>query len=252
MSSLRHTWGWFTDYCNNETNAAQCRCVLRSIVNSSEEKVTEQCCGCRRFFSEHESAEQIATLLEDRHPQCCCEKLSVGQNSPGPVEDHELLHRIIISPRDCDDGRISVRPFEKAFTNGLSVWRAFGPNEDVRSLMMEGLSRRAGSPERAVIAVCEARTSDVRDMTSDSGERLFCVYDQTVSRALDPSLPPVPTHAGVFLRTPPPGTADRKRIQKDYIRRLYKEFISKTIDANEYRSGLCVDLNQRAKSGEFG
>ncbi len=166
----------------------------------------QQACDCRKLFGGNEDSDKLAPLLEELHPQCLCEKFSVGQNSPGPVKDAELLHRIIVSPRDYDpvQGKISARPFEKVFTNGLSVWRAIGHDNDVRILMMDGLSRNTNDPRREVFAVCELRAGDVRNMMSESAQKVFCIYDQTVARAREPSLPPVRTHAGIFLRAFPP------------------------------------------------
>jgi hypothetical protein len=223
-------------------------------VNPRSEEAAQQSCDCHRFFKENEDSKKLATQLEEQHPRCLCEKFSVGHNSPGPVEDTESLHRIIASPRDYDplENKIFATPFEKVFSNGLSVWRAVGPDEDVRILMVEALSRKPDGPKKEVFSVCELRADEVRNMTNESGEKLFCIYDQTVTRAQDPGLPPVPTHAGIFLRAfPPAGTADRKKMLRDYALLLYDKFVAGRIPAADYRGGLCVDLNQRAQSGEF-
>jgi hypothetical protein len=194
----------------------------------------------------------LADLLEAQYPRCVCESHSMGDGSPGIVTNNELVHRLIVSPRDYDPttGQILARPFEKVFGNGLSVWRALGPEDDVEILLSEGLSRSADHPPKAIFAVCETDVATVRGMTDAAGERLFCVYDQTVRR-LDPANPPVSTHANIFLRVPAPKTDDRTRLRKDYAGQLRERFLQRTILAANYKNGLCIRLNGRAAAGDF-
>jgi hypothetical protein len=210
-------------------------------------------CGkCRQLLADHEDDNKLADLVEAQHPRCVCEGHSMGTGSPGIVSNDETVHRLIVSPRDYDptDGTILARPFEKVFGNGLSVWRALGPDRDVETLLSEGLSRSANDPSKEIFAVCEAEVATVRGMIDANGERLFCVYDQTVSR-LDPAEVPVSTHANIFLRVPPPGTPDRARLQKDYARQLREKFLQRTIPVASYKNGLCIRLNGRAAAGDF-
>jgi hypothetical protein len=204
------------------------------------------------LLAEKEDCERLADLLEQEAPSCSCEAVAVGKGSPGPVLLDERLHRIIASPRDYDPttGKILEAPFRKAFRTGLSVWRAKGATEDVTILMEEGLSRRVGEPTKSIFGVLEASASDVKNITDTDGGVCFCIYDQTVSR-LSSDLPPVPTHAGIFQRLPSPGTADRKTIQKDIAGKLKELFEKIMLDASTYRGGICIDLNRRAKDGEF-
>jgi hypothetical protein len=214
----------------------------------------DHCARCRELFAQHEDDDRLADLLEQQHSVCRCEQYSVGAGSPGSVRDGELLHRIIASPRDYDPhtGKIVARQFEKVFTNGLSVWRASGPEEDVRTLITEALQRHSADPPKEIFAVCEARVDLICHMQSvDDERRLFCVYDQTVAR-VDPAMPPVATHASIFLRVlPPSGTHGGKRIRKDYAGQLRELFLGGNIAAADYRNGLCSTLNARAAAGEF-
>jgi hypothetical protein len=95
-------------------------------------------------------------VVETQHPCCACESHSIGDGSPGPVDNDELLHRLIVSPRDYDPETSTIRakPFEKVFANGLSVWRAAGPETDVEILLSEALTRLAGSPAKKIFVVC--------------------------------------------------------------------------------------------------
>ncbi|MCA1542249.1 hypothetical protein I6F18_20025 [Bradyrhizobium sp. NBAIM32] len=162
------------------------------------------------------------------------------------------MQRIISSPRDYDaaTGKILERPFHKVFGNGLSIWRALGSDDEIQALMIEALTRRPADAPKSIRFVCEALVDDIRAVTNDDGERAFCVYDQTVTR-LDPQLAPVPTHGSIFQRLPPPGTPDRKTLQKDLAGKLREVFERQVLDANGYRNGLCVDLNARAQAGDF-
>jgi hypothetical protein len=213
--------------------------------------VGKACERCRELLSDEDNHD-LADLLEAQHPNCACQAFSIGHGSPGVVSDDETLHRIIASPRDYDpDLGIAARPFEKVFSNGLSVWRAGGPEGDIRALMEESLYRKADGPKRRIFAVCAAMVAEVREGVNDQGSRLFCVYDQTVARA-DEGMPPVATHAGIFLRDiPPKGTNDRKRLLKDRAGWLRELFLRGTIPAENYLGGMCAAINARADAGEF-
>jgi len=212
----------------------------------------EICEHCRKLFAEHEDDEKLAVLLEQQHSVCRCEHVSVGVGSPGPVQNNESLHRIIVSPRDYDPvtGTIRARPFEKVFANGLSVWRANGPTEDIQTLLVEALRHQKSDPPREIFAVCEAQANHIRGMQSPDEQQLFCVYDQTVTRA-DPDLPPIATHASVFLRVLMTGKPGSVAARKDYAGKIRELFINGKILAEEYRNGLSTSPNARASAGEF-
>lgn len=196
------------------------------------------CESCRQIFAEHEDNNRLADILEAAHQRCECEQYRVGQGSPGPVASDEILLRIIISPRDIDltTGTIAARPFEKAFNNGVSVCREIATNEHLLSLVEEGLDWDA---PRSVLSVCRASAGSIRDIFDEARERVFCIYDQTVTRS-DPSLDPIPTHAGIFGRRPPIKTKDRKRIQKDFAGMLRELFIAGQTAAAQFREGILV------------
>jgi hypothetical protein len=235
---------------------ARCRELLAryfpNLVRLKLVGIPEEICErCRQLFAEHEDDDKLASLLEQEHSVCRCENVSVGVGSPGPVRDNESLHRIIASPRDYDPATrtIRARPFERVFTNGLSVWRARGPEEDIGTLLMEALRHQKSDPHGAIFAVCEAPADRIRSMQSND-QQLFCIYDQTVTRA-DPTLPPVGTHASIFLRVLMAGTPGGKKARKDFAGKIWELFIDGTIQAVDYRNGLCTSLNARAAGGEF-
>ena len=210
------------------------------------------CEDCRQVFSAGENDRKLADSLEEHFPGCQCERYSVGDGSPGPVADDEVLHRIIVSPRDYDPDSNTIRSplFEKVFANGLSVCRSIATDAELAALVEEGLVHTASETPKQVWGICEAVTSDIREMRGNDNERLFCVYDQTVSRTNKTTLP-FPTHAGIFLRWPPKGTLDRKILRKDFAGRLREKFIANTLKPDGVRSGLFCALNDRAQAGEF-
>ncbi len=213
---------------------------------------TTPCEDCRKAFAAGEDDKNFADILEEHFPRCQCEHHSVGLGSPGPIANNEVLHRIIISPRDYDPDSKTIRGplFEKVFANGLSVCRGIATDADVTALVEEGLVHKASEPPKQVWAVCEVIASDIREMCGDDKESLFCVYDQTVSRA-DNTKQPIPSHAGVFLRWPPKKTPDRKILRKDAARRLREKFITRTLEVDGVRNGLLCSINDRAAAGEF-
>jgi hypothetical protein len=229
------------------------RRLLSKIFGIFSIDASPECAACKQLLFESESDRKLADLLESKFGKCGCEKFSVGDGSPGRVQNYEPLHRIIASPRDYDPetGTILARPFEKVFSNGLSVWRGKGPDGDIRILLGEALIRSQADPARRIFAICEVYAGDVRRKFDNSRARAFCVYDQTVTRMDDPSSSPIPTHAGIFLRIPAPNTADRKKIQKDYAGWLREKFIEGRVEIANYRNGVCFELNQRAAAGEF-
>ena len=212
---------------------------------------TAECDSCREILSQEDNP-KLADAVDAKHPACSCEKWSVGTGSSGPVGNSERLVRLVSSPRDFDPdkGLLLEQPFYKVFGNGLSVCRSIAGNAEVVDLATEALAHAPEHPHRAMMHVCEVEAGAVRSMKSDDGGHPFCIYDQTVSR-IDRQKAPVPSHAGIFQRLPPPGTADRKKLQKDLAGQLREKFIAGAIDLADFRDGLLVTLNHRAQNGEF-
>ena len=171
------------------------------------------------------------------------------------MQDDETLLRVIISPRDIDEdtGFIHQAPFNKVFQEGLSVVRSTATREELSAIVTDGMYSKPDEDPRAVRGLLTAPVGGaggVRSLEDENGSRLFGVYDQTVPRR-DKEGAPVPTHAGIFLRLPPPGTPSRKNLQKDYAGRLRDLFIATQIDWQESYDGLFRNLNDDAAAGKF-
>lgn len=214
---------------------------------SSEPSLQEK---CRAIFEGNEKNPKLADMLAQHQQDCVCEGCTVGSTSPGPVASDEHLHRIIISPRDVDEeGYVAAAPFEKVFSSGLSVVRSVASIEDVERLVTDGLWTKSEQPLGSVKLILTASVAEIREKRAEGG-RPFCVYDQTVPRRFEAG-EQVPTHAGVFLRLPPPGTDDRKKLQKDFARELRDIFLKDVRNSADVFDGLLIMLSERALKGEF-
>jgi hypothetical protein len=107
-----------------------------------------------------------------------------GSARLGPVAPDEKLYRLLVSPGDVDEdtGEIAETAFSKVAKSGLSVFRECASDDDVTALVEDRLSVLAGRKPRKVLAVLELVCHSIRDIKSGDGQRLFCVYDETVPR----------------------------------------------------------------------
>lgn len=208
------------------------------------------CEQCKAAFDGNESDNGLAMRLVAELPDGFCESCSVGQGTDGPVGGEEELLRILVDPRDCDDGKVAERPFFAAFLNGLSVLRGVAPDDDCLDQTQEGMYRK--SPEdrpRAVDAICVAAAQELRDHIF-AGARSYYVYDQTVPRHHTVG-DPIAGHAGVFGRALAKGTENKKLIEKDMAGELKRIFCQNQIAPGAFRNGLLTELNARSIAGEF-
>lgn len=210
--------------------------------------------SCQATFNGREECDKLADYIESNHPDCACEKFRVSPASSEPVADIEEVYRVAVSPRDIDqDGVLMVRPFEKVAREGVSVIRSISSPEQFGTLVCDGLYSKPGDPLKSiqkVYTVPVGGTDGIRAQKAGEGARLFGVYDQVVSRTKKEELP-VPTHAGIFLRLPPPGTANRRKIQKDYAGQLREMFLNRELPIDGAYEGLLTKLNERAAASEF-
>lgn len=202
--------------------------------------------ACLEAFQGNHHNEALADLIEKTCPDGACEVHSIGQGSPGPVDNAEAVDRLVVSPRDFDPNtqEVLIAPFEKVFRTGLSVMRSCAPDDEVAQCITENLRIQKGAAPREVYAVLRANVGDIR-----AEQSAFKVYDQTVPRVSVGE--PFPHHAGIFLRLPPVGSASRKKAQKDFAAWLRQLFRQNAQDVNTYRGGLGAVLNGRSLAGEF-
>ena len=189
---------------------------------------------CRLIFAGTQFSDKLAEQIEAIAPDRQCELFSVGDGTPGPVGDETLL-RIIVSPADYDPISDTVlrKPFEKCAATGVSVVRGLAADGELVELCQERLGAAAG---KGLHLVLSGSSAAIR-----GHEEAFGIYDQTVPR-FDPALSPFPSHAGVFLRKPPPKTDGRKQRQKDYANWLFEQFEANRHSLDTFRNGLLAPM----------
>lgn len=209
------------------------------------------CEGCRLLLNQ--DSKSLATDVENAFADCVCEKVSVGVNSPGPIEDTETLYRMFTDPVDVDEeGRLAREAFKTALTNGLSVIRAQSTDEEVAELVMDILSVKPDRQRRTILAIFEVPCTTVRfyrSMYKGHLGRTFCVYDQTVPRILQRDLPPVRTHGIVLSRRLHEGS--KRKFENDANYTLHELVAIRKIPVESFRNGMIMALNERSLRGEF-
>lgn len=149
------------------------------------------------------------------YPGGDCERSSVSSSSPGPVEDDELLTRLIIHPIHYDKGTVSPLAFQDATTIDLSVFReALATDVEIQLSIDEirALGETKVPPqERLVALVMQASAAEIRAAKFNGDGSWMC-------RVYDTAVPKKPAHASVF--TPPAarkGSAQRQ-VRKELLR----------------------------------
>lgn len=175
-----------------------------------------------------------ATGLQDevfkQFPNCECEKEQVSSFSPGPVQDDELLTKLIIHPihYQSETGEIHPLAFNDATTLDLSLFREEAATDEEIQLAIDEIKATGQSKDpvqnRIVQLVMQARAADIRaEFFQDPSERMFAVYDTAV--------PDKPAHASVF--TPP--SARKGARQRQARRRLLEIFSARRVNLDNYR-----------------
>jgi hypothetical protein len=212
--------------------------------------VVDLCSHCKAAFNGQADDDLQAEKVDKLFPDCACEEISVGVNSPGIIAADEFLYRMIISPSDIDSaGIMTLDSLRDVGTKGLSVFRDQASDEDISSLIIDRLTRKSTSKVKTVQAVLRVKASVLQERKFELG-RLFCLYDETVPRR-NPALPMVPTHATVLQRLHPPKTDGRKTKNKDGQKALYEIVKELKIDLHTFRGGLIAKLNQKSLEGAF-
>jgi hypothetical protein len=211
------------------------------------------CQSCQSVFGS--SPRNLARDVEAAFPDCYCEQHSVGEESPGRIEDHETLYRMFTDPVDVDEfGQLARAAFGTAFGNGLSVIRDCADDEHIQELVSDILSVKPGKPFRKILAIFRVKCINVRtygSMFKGNLSRAFCVYDQTVAPVLNVGGKPVPTHGTILSRRlfEPPVT--RAQFENDCNDTLHRLIAIDRIAVSDFRSGLVERLNAQSQAGEF-
>ncbi len=145
--------------------------------------------SCRAFFEALPVGKDVGRrerLIDDAHPNACCEAESVSQYSVGPVAGHEFLFRLVLTPIHERDGKVLPVAFNDVEGKGLSCQR--GPEvraeESVHQLGAKlaqdyNAQHQEDPPHRirAYVGTVVARCDGVRAILTEAGRRAFAVYD---------------------------------------------------------------------------
>jgi hypothetical protein len=212
-----------------------------------------RCTECREALNR--ASKHLAREIEQAFPGCECEQHSVGIESPGRIDDREILYRMFVSPVDVDNyGRLARQAFETAYVDGLSIIRECANNSDVENLVSDILSVKKGADLKTIRAIFKFECITVRDELVEfkkSNTRGFCVYDQTQPRILRPAETPVGTHGIILSRRLFEPPVVRKHFENDCNMTLHRLIASQPVPVEEFRGGLIAALNTRSLAGEF-
>lgn len=211
------------------------------------------CAQCRDALNR--ASKNLAREIEAAFPGCECEQHSVGSDSPGCVQDREVLYRMFVDPVDVDErGRLARQAFETAYKDGLSIVRDCAENSDIENLVADILSVKKGANLKTIRAIfrfnCEAIRKEMVELRAGK-TRGFCVYDQTVPRILCPDDNPVGTHGIVLSRRLIEPPMVRRQFENDCNVTLHRLITVQPIPVDDFRNGLIASLNARSLAGEF-
>lgn len=223
--------------------------------------MSSTCQTCRESFDNIPQNEKYAEKINLAHPDCICQNFSVSDYSSGPVLDNEKLYRMIVLPGDLDEEELL--PFEaikSAYKNGMSVFRGDATNEEIISLAEDRLYVPKGQDHRSIFGFIELDAAEVRQITHGTVGRVYCIYDQTVPRKFDKSLPHVGSHVGIFQKYPVPEPGSKKNIvenKKEKVEKAaellfdYMKAQEKWIDVSKFRYGFLDPINEASKQGAY-
>src|SRR6516164_10296220 len=82
------------------------------------------CSKCQETFANLDNIDIPRVLAVDqRHPECSCERVSVSEYSTGPLVETEVLLRLLVAPQHAKKGKPRAAALADAERNGLSTFR---------------------------------------------------------------------------------------------------------------------------------
>jgi len=130
------------------------------------------CAECRALISRADNVRRLAWDIEAAFPACACEAHSIGDGSPGAVQNPEILYRLIASPTDIDPltNEVTSTAFEKAYENGLSVFRECATNEHIVALITDRLTiKRGRRPFPTILGLFRIECAAIREVRGRDG-----------------------------------------------------------------------------------
>jgi hypothetical protein len=203
------------------------------------------CVDCRATFALLERSENFqrrAMLLDETHPDCCCQALSVSEHSTGRIDGNEILVRILVAPQHMDKrGEPKAGALTDAERSGLSLFReGQATDTEIRKVAEVLVERARGAngrkPEKAgVFGALRMRCNVIRCLKIElESTPSYCVYDTALKET--------PSHAETFQRVAgvPPELCEERR------RALFNLVKADFVPVALFRAGLLLDLAPKA------
>lgn len=171
--------------------------------------------SCEDFFTALRAEGNFkAEIIDEKSPDCLCEMVSVSPYSSGPVQDNEMVWRLILSPihYDLDTGKIKESAFSDASGRGMSVLRDIIGTQD---LIIGRGEARAKLTNRKFECAAGAKVSALRSLRSSDGKGRFCVYDTAEADER--------VHADI-CQTRHPGKAEQKQLRRE-LQKIFNHII---------------------------
>lgn len=211
------------------------RFATLSKVNTAAQS---PCDPCRSTFIDLETedgARSRAARLDEARPDCQCQVHSVSEFSSGPVDENEVLIRLLVSPQHMH--RKTLLPRASALTDaersGLSTFREKQATREQIRGVAEALVMRARSRDQkaGIFGVLRLNCGVVRAFRGDSDPiGSYCVYDT--------GLRETPSHAEIFQRV---AGADDALID-ERRNKLFAAVKTEFVPVSKFEDGLLLDL----------
>lgn len=136
-------------------------------------------CSCADLNAVTEGSEDRANAIAESAPRCVCESESLSPYSPGPVQPHETIARMVCVPIHVNRKKPDLLPsfFNHAFSLGLSAQRLESASDQE---LVAWLNRFVGgADDRVWLGYVQTSCGKLRQVERDGAadERAFCVYD---------------------------------------------------------------------------
>jgi hypothetical protein len=199
--------------------------------------------SCRAAIA-HERDKEIAEKVHAACASVCgCEAFSLGDGSPGPVEDPENLHLVISDPQSLlPDLTLNPASLVQIDYAGLSVLRDRAADGEFELTISELKARSASTgKERFFHGVCTFTASTIR---YNGVDRFLCIYDT--------AMPGKPHHADIFgpdLRAMSGGAiskSEREKQNRQRIKQLIDRIGASFEPAQVFRNGVLAAYSRPA------
>ena len=169
-------------------------------------------------------------LIVDAKPSCLCERDSMSANSPGVVNDYEVIIRLVCAPMHVHSKRPELKSsfFSHVFTKGASAQRLDHATDTELVTTIDTLITSAD--DRLWLGYVQCRAKDIRQINvGEKSGQLFCVYDAALPPQnvpdTEPTEPENPAHAEIH--------ASRRIPEADEIQ--YRVELAKAFNASGIR-----------------